>query len=168
MATLQSPEEHPSSVRVTGPNVTEDNLDDIMKGSSPITADDSESRPLRALRAVRRPPACLLSSSLNFVLLQRHNALPVVHDIESFFCVLLLFFFSYAGPLSKAGLENADKGGFVHFPGSGRLRHMRPRPSTYIERAEGNTRNIVSAKDAMLNEDGDVDFVQTRKELAST
>ena len=127
MATLQSPEEHPSSVRVTGPNVTEDNLGDIMKGSSPITADDSESRPLRALRAVRRPPACLLSSSLNFVLLQRHNALPVVqcasrwstHTLRQHRILLLRLFpflFQLRGTPLKGGVGERGQRRICSFP----------------------------------------------------
>ena len=45
--------------------------------------------------------------------------------MESFLYVLLLFFFSYAGPLSDLELCKADEAGFVQSIGSGRPSHMK-------------------------------------------
>ena len=72
-------------------------------------------------------------------------------DIESFLYVLLLFFFSYAGPLSKEELLAADTQGFVHPLGSGRLAHMRRWPLTYTKWAEGDMDSIAESKDSSLN-----------------
>ena len=72
-------------------------------------------------------------------------------DVESFLYVLLLFFFSYAGPLSKEELLAADTQGFVHPLGSGRLAHMRRWPEDYIFWAEGQIHRVASSKDSDLN-----------------
>ena len=63
-------------------------------------------------------------------------------DMESFLYVLILFFFSYSGPLSKQELQDADKHGFVQPLGSTRLGHMRPWPETYISWTKGNMHRV--------------------------
>ena len=78
-------------------------------------------------------------------------------DIESFLYVLLLFFFSYAGPLSRQELRDADARGFVHPLGSGRLPHMRRWPKRYAAWAEGDIDHIALIKDALLNRDDAAD-----------
>ena len=63
-------------------------------------------------------------------------------DVESFLYVLLLFFFSYAGPLSDLELRKADEVGFVQSIGSGRPSHMRNWPKEYAGWADGSPRQI--------------------------
>jgi hypothetical protein len=67
-------------------------------------------------------------------------------DVESFLYVLLLFFFSYAGPLPKTELENAHEKGFVRPIGSGRLPHTRSWPKKYAEWADGDPQAIGKCK----------------------
>jgi hypothetical protein len=63
-------------------------------------------------------------------------------DVESFLYVLLLFFFSYAGPLSDSELRDADEAGFVQSIGSGRPSHMRNWPKKYADWADGKPLQI--------------------------
>ena len=56
--------------------------------------------------------------------------------------MLLLFFFSYAGPLSDSELRKADETGFVQSIGSGRPSHMRNWPKEYADWADGQPRQI--------------------------
>ena len=56
--------------------------------------------------------------------------------------MLLLFFFSYAGPLSDSELRKADEAGFVQSIGSGRSSHMRNWPKTYANWADGDPQDI--------------------------
>ena len=60
--------------------------------------------------------------------------------------MLLLFFFSYAGPLSRSELRRADEVGFVQSIGSGRPSHMRNWPKLYADWADGNPQHIGSYK----------------------
>ena len=84
-------------------------------------------------------------------------------DIESFLYVLLLFFFSYAGPLSEAELLAADARGFVHPLGSGRLPHMRRWPPNYALWAEGDMNLVALTKDSGLNmANGGLKLVRSR------
>ncbi|KAH7888985.1 hypothetical protein F5I97DRAFT_776327 [Phlebopus sp. FC_14] len=53
-------------------------------------------------------------------------------DIESFFYVLLLFFFSYGGPLPKDELKEADDRGFTQVPGLGRAKNTRDWPAMFL------------------------------------
>ena len=64
--------------------------------------------------------------------------------------MLLLFFFSYAGPLSEIALREADKHGFTQAIGSGRLRHMRNWPKEYADWADGDARHIGNQKFATI------------------
>ena len=52
-------------------------------------------------------------------------------DLESFLYVLVLFFFSYKGPLSKAELAAAHRRHFTHPIGSGQLPHVTAWPSMF-------------------------------------
>ena len=67
-------------------------------------------------------------------------------DVESFLYVLLLFFFSYAGPLSKTELKGAHEKGFVRSIGSGRLPHVRSWPKKYTDWADGDPLAISEMK----------------------
>ena len=67
-------------------------------------------------------------------------------DVESFLYVLLLFLFSYAGPLPKGVLQDAHEKGFVRPIGSGALPHMRRWPHKLAAWADGDPRNIASSK----------------------
>ena len=62
--------------------------------------------------------------------------------MESFLYVLLLFFFSYAGPLPESELRKADENGFVQSIGSGRPSHMRNWPKRYADWADGDPHPI--------------------------
>ena len=67
-------------------------------------------------------------------------------DVESFLYVLLLFFFSYAGPLSKTELKDAHESGFVRPTGSGCLAHVRSWPKKYADWADGDPMAVVASK----------------------
>ena len=81
--------------------------------------------------------------SFNVLLGERHTHFD---DVESFLYVLLLFFFSYAGPHPKTALENADEQGLVRTIGSGRLPHMRSWPKKYADWADGDPKAIGKGK----------------------
>ncbi|KAH7884379.1 kinase-like domain-containing protein [Phlebopus sp. FC_14] len=53
-------------------------------------------------------------------------------DIESFFYVLLLFFFSYNGPLPTNELKDAHDRGFIQVLGLGRARNIRDWPAMFL------------------------------------
>ncbi|KAH7888975.1 hypothetical protein F5I97DRAFT_776073 [Phlebopus sp. FC_14] len=53
-------------------------------------------------------------------------------DIESFFYVLLLFFFSYNGPLPTDELKDLHDRGFTQILGSGRARNTRDWPAIFL------------------------------------
>ena len=71
-------------------------------------------------------------------------------DVESFLYVLLLFFFSYAGPLSISELRQADATGFVQHIGSGRLPHIRNWPDEYVNWADGRPEHIGALKQCLF------------------
>ncbi|KAF8124081.1 kinase-like domain-containing protein [Boletus edulis] len=81
--------------------------------------------------------------SFNVLMGQTHTHFD---DVESFFYVLLLFFFSYAGPLPQTELQNAQENGFVRPIGSGRLPHMRSWPKKYADWAYGEAETIAAMK----------------------
>ena len=60
--------------------------------------------------------------------------------------MLLLFFFSYAGPLPQSQLKDAHNKGFVQPIGSGRLSHMRNWPKKYANWADGDPQVIARWK----------------------
>ena len=138
------------------------NLEDfrkLMKASSSISM--NESKALRTVRIFRntfvRSTSYIRSWShkgtmpyMSFNVL-RGGTHTYYDDIESFLYVLLLFFFSYAGPLSKEELLAADTQGFVHPLGSGCLAHMRHWPAKYTFWAEGDMASIAASKDSGLN-----------------
>ena len=64
--------------------------------------------------------------------------------------MLLLFFFSYAGPLCNAELHKADENGFVQSIGSGRPSHIRNWPIEYADWADGKPRNIAKQKQSTI------------------
>ncbi|KAF9224095.1 hypothetical protein BS17DRAFT_780463 [Gyrodon lividus] len=83
-------------------------------------------------------------------------------DLESFLYVLLLFFFSYAGPLSNDELRDADERGFVQCLGSGRLTHMRRWPDKYAMWADGDLSRVAESKDSSLGrETGSFDLIRS-------
>ncbi|KIJ65504.1 hypothetical protein HYDPIDRAFT_39439 [Hydnomerulius pinastri MD-312] len=71
-------------------------------------------------------------------------------DVESLLYVLLLFFFSYAGPLPKDDLRAADERGFTHVLGSGLLPHVRRWPDQYASWADGSFLDLAATKSGML------------------
>ncbi|KAF8545731.1 hypothetical protein OG21DRAFT_1502172 [Imleria badia] len=83
-------------------------------------------------------------------------------DVESFLYVLLLFFFSYAGPLPKKDLEDAHEEGFVRPIGSGRLSHMRSWPNKLAKWADGDPQDISQLKYfCILHDEGVTDLVDS-------
>ncbi|KAF8141243.1 hypothetical protein EV363DRAFT_1391733 [Boletus edulis] len=105
--------------------------------SSTLPAPDSK-KPTRTLRMGTFPYI-----SYNVLEGGRHTQFD---DVESFLYVLLLFFFSYAGPLSVSELHEADGAGFVHSIGSGRPPHMRNWPNKYAGWADGETSVMADQK----------------------
>ncbi|KIJ21025.1 hypothetical protein PAXINDRAFT_6802, partial [Paxillus involutus ATCC 200175] len=91
----------------------------VARSSSPIPSD--EVNPVKALRTGTIP-----YMSFNLLYRRKHTHFD---DMESFLYVVFLFFFSYAGPLSKEELRDADTRGFVQPTGSGRFPHMRRWPN---------------------------------------
>ena len=65
--------------------------------------------------------------------------------------MLLLFFFSYAGPLSDSELRKADEAGFVRSVGSGRPSHMRNWPKKYANWADGDPQEIGEQKHSRIS-----------------
>ncbi|KAF9232825.1 hypothetical protein BU15DRAFT_80780 [Melanogaster broomeanus] len=100
MAILQEPED---ATAITKPKVLEvlREPDERARSSSPITPD--ESKPIKALRMGTTP-------YISFNVLYGGNH-TYFDDMESFLYVMLLFFFSYAGPLLKEELRAADDRG---------------------------------------------------------
>ncbi|KIK83441.1 hypothetical protein PAXRUDRAFT_35479 [Paxillus rubicundulus Ve08.2h10] len=136
MAILQGPEK-----RTEDAVQSEDSSDDdygMARSSSPISAD--EANPLKALRTGTIP-----YMSFNVLHGRKHTRFD---DMESFLYVVFLFFFTYAGPLSKEELRDADIRGFVQPTGSGKLIHRRDWPPKYAEWA--NVGFAAQGKDSML------------------
>ncbi|KIJ21027.1 hypothetical protein PAXINDRAFT_6804 [Paxillus involutus ATCC 200175] len=145
MAILQEPEE---PTRVTVRTRRTGLLDDPgeARSSSPIPSD--EMNPFKALRTGTIP-----YMSFNVLDGGRHTHFD---DMESFLYVVFLFFFSYAGPLSKEELRDADTRGFVQPTGSGRLTHMRGWPSKYVTWADVNLLVAAEGKDSRLGTEANV------------
>ena len=80
-------------------------------------------------------------------------------DVESFLYVLLLFFFSYAGPLPKAELECAHENGFVRPVGSGSLPHMRSWPKKFADWADGEARSVGLSKAIHISTTDGLEFI---------
>ncbi|KAF8833169.1 hypothetical protein BDN67DRAFT_816041 [Paxillus ammoniavirescens] len=83
---------------------------------------------------------------------QRHCVPKHTHfdDMESFLYVVFLFFFSYAGPLSKEELRDADTRGFVQPTGSGQFAHTRRWPHELEMWSKGGMRQLAKDKDVNL------------------
>ncbi|KAF8141235.1 hypothetical protein EV363DRAFT_1307511 [Boletus edulis] len=105
--------------------------------SSALPQPDS-TKPMRALRTGTFPYI-----SYNILRGGKHTQFD---DVESFLYVLLLFFFSYAGPLPVSELRKADEAGFSLFIGSGRPSHTRNWPKKYAGWADGETEAIADQK----------------------
>ncbi|KIJ21028.1 hypothetical protein PAXINDRAFT_6805 [Paxillus involutus ATCC 200175] len=112
----------------------------VARSSSPIPPD--EMKPIKAPCTGKIP-----YMSLNVLFGGRHTHFD---DMESFLYVVLLFFFSYAGPLSKEELRIADTRGFTQPVGSGRLTHIRGWPPKYAGWADGKMQDVAESKDSRL------------------
>ncbi|KAF9231150.1 hypothetical protein BU15DRAFT_68575 [Melanogaster broomeanus] len=139
MAILQEPEEPTEAAATSKPKGLR-KVDDTPRSSSPIQAD--ESKPIKALRT-----GTTSYMSMNVLYGGRHTYFD---DMESFLYLVLLFFFSYAGPLSKEELRTADAEGFVQLLGSGRLSHTRSWPEKYTKWAGESMSDIAEMKDVRL------------------
>ncbi|KIJ15390.1 hypothetical protein PAXINDRAFT_169232 [Paxillus involutus ATCC 200175] len=117
--------------------------DGVARSSSPIPSD--EMTPLKALRTGTIP-----YMSFNVLYGGRHTHFD---DMESFLYVVFLFFFTYAGPLSKQELKNADTRGFAQPVGSGRLTHIRGWPPKYARWADEDWEVVGPLKDAGLGQE---------------
>lgn len=67
-------------------------------------------------------------------------------DIESLLYVLVLFFFSYQGPLPKEALRKAMVQGFTQPVGAARLSHVTPWPDMLKGWARGSLRDMSDHK----------------------
>ncbi|KAF8551993.1 hypothetical protein OG21DRAFT_209470 [Imleria badia] len=111
-------------------------------------------KPVKALRSRTFP-----YMSYNVLRGGRHTHFD---DVESFLYVLLLFFFSYAGPLPVLELRKADEAGFVQSVGSGHLSHMRNWPDEYADWADGKAQKIGKEKHSTISsEDGATILVES-------
>ncbi|KAF8836932.1 hypothetical protein BDN67DRAFT_983581 [Paxillus ammoniavirescens] len=115
----------------------------VARVSSLIPA--NEVKPRKALRTGTIP-----YMSFNVLFGGRHTYFD---DMESFLYVVFLFFFSYAGPLSKEELRSADTRGFTQPVGSGRLSHIRGWPPKYAGWADGDMQAVAERKDSVLGKD---------------
>ncbi|KIJ07780.1 hypothetical protein PAXINDRAFT_102811, partial [Paxillus involutus ATCC 200175] len=147
MAILQEPEqptEAAATVRTKREGLLDDDDDDddddVPRSSSPIPSDELNS--FKALRTGTIP-----YMSFNVLYGGRH---AYFDDMESFLYVVFLFFFTYAGPLSKEELRIADTRGFTQPVGSGRLTHIRGWPPKYAGWADGNMQVVAEGKDSGL------------------
>jgi hypothetical protein len=141
-------------------------LDDdpgVARSSSPIPSD--EMNPFKALRTVsivsRLSSVSYSFTSKGTIPYMSFNVLDGgrhthFDDMESFLYVVFLFFFSYAGPLSKEELRDADTRGFVQPTGSGRLTHTRGWPSKYVKWADVNLLVATEGKDSRLGTEANV------------
>ncbi|KAN0081270.1 hypothetical protein V8E55_008894 [Tylopilus felleus] len=83
---------------------------------------------------------------ISFTVLLGYRRHTHFDDVESFLYVLLLFLFSYAGPLPKGVLQDAHEKGFVLPIGSGALPHMRRWPQKLLAWADGDPWHIAASK----------------------
>ncbi|KIJ07673.1 hypothetical protein PAXINDRAFT_173363 [Paxillus involutus ATCC 200175] len=155
MAILQEPEK-PTEAAATV-TIEQDLFDDpgVARASLPIPPD--ETKPIKAPRTGTIP-----YMSFNVLHGRRHTHFD---DMESFLYVVLLFFFSYAGPLSREELRDADTRGFTQPVGSGRLTHTRVWPPRYAKWADGDTREIAGLKDADLGTEQNVTDILASAEV---
>ncbi|KAF8434997.1 hypothetical protein L210DRAFT_3506323 [Boletus edulis BED1] len=112
----------------------------------PTLPEPDSTKPVRALRTVLYQ-GTFPYISYNVLWGGKHTQFD---DVESFLYVLLLFFFSYAGPLSVSELCEADEAGFSQFIGSGRPSHMRNWPTKYAGWDDGETETIAAQKYAAI------------------
>ncbi|KAF8833227.1 hypothetical protein BDN67DRAFT_1058910 [Paxillus ammoniavirescens] len=146
MVMLQEPEKRTlAAVKPQSEDLSDDDSD-VAGSSSHISADGSN--PVRALRMGTIP-----YMSFNILFGGRHTRFD---DMESFLYVMFLFFFTYAGPLSKEELRDADTRGFVQPTGSGRFTHMRGWPSKYVQWADVDLLVAAEGKDSRLGTEASV------------
>ncbi|KAI5994453.1 hypothetical protein EDD15DRAFT_2529649 [Pisolithus albus] len=88
--------------------------------------------------------------------------LMVVYRVQhqSFLYVLMLFFFSYKGPLEKETLREARVRGFTQPVGAGRLRHVTAWPAMFQCWASGTLKEILAHKSSALMPDAHTSFVK--------
>ena len=71
-------------------------------------------------------------------------------DLESFLYVLILFFFSYKGPLSRVELATAQRRAFTHPIGSGQLPHVTAWPAMFDIWTQNNFQAAARDKGGLL------------------
>ncbi|KAF8834940.1 hypothetical protein BDN67DRAFT_1072569 [Paxillus ammoniavirescens] len=154
MAILQEPEKRTeATVRTKRKDLRDD--PGMARSSSSFPPD--EMKPIKAPRTGTLP-----YMSFNVLHGRRHTHFD---DMESFLYVVLLFFFTYAGPLSREELRIAETRGFSQPVGSGRLNHTRGWPPRYAKWAEGNVPEIARLKDAGLGTEDAGEKLLERAEL---
>ncbi|KAI5994154.1 hypothetical protein EDD15DRAFT_843099 [Pisolithus albus] len=82
------------------------------------------------------------------------------HDIESFLYVLILFFFSYKGPLEEDELKSARARGFTQPVGPGWLPHVTAWPPVFQRWASGSLWEILVHKHYVSDPSSTADFVE--------
>ncbi|KAI5994476.1 hypothetical protein EDD15DRAFT_2433137 [Pisolithus albus] len=82
------------------------------------------------------------------------------HDIESFLYVLILFFFSYKGPLAEDKLRSARARGFTQPVGAGWLPHVTAWPPVFQRWASGSLWEILVHKHYVSDPSSSADFVE--------
>ena len=102
---------------------------------------------------------------MNVLLGYRHTHFD---DLESFLYVLLLFLFSYAGPLPKGVLQDAHEKGFVRPIGSGALPHMRRWPQELVAWADGDPQTIARLKLLYLWSPDGIEFLCGNSEIRNS
>ncbi|KIJ05646.1 hypothetical protein PAXINDRAFT_21117 [Paxillus involutus ATCC 200175] len=140
MAKLQEPDKRTVATVTTEPESFFIRDAGVARSSSPIPSD--ETKPIKALRT-----GTISYMSFNVLAGRRHTNFD---DMESFLYVVFLFFFSYAGPLSKEELRDADTRGFVQPTGRGRFTHTRSWPNELEVWSNGEMRQMAKDKDSNL------------------
>ncbi|KAI6126631.1 hypothetical protein F5141DRAFT_1209914 [Pisolithus sp. B1] len=113
----------------------EELLSFVRTSSSPLPAND---QPYKAQRTGTTP-----YMSIDVLRGERHTHFD---DIESFLYVLVLFFFSYKGPLEEQALRRARVRGFIQAVGEGRLPHVTAWPARFERWASGTLEEISNQK----------------------
>ncbi|KAI6130109.1 hypothetical protein EV401DRAFT_655071 [Pisolithus croceorrhizus] len=149
MAIIGCPNMHEDSVPPSAEKDVEELLSLADQPSSPLPENDE---PHRAQRTGTTP-----YMSIGVLRGQSHTHYD---DIESFLYVLVLFFFSYAGPLEEESLRRARVQGFVQPVAAGRLPHVTAWPAMFERWANGTFKEISDRKYSDLGPASHASFIK--------
>ncbi|KAI6162542.1 hypothetical protein EDD17DRAFT_552645 [Pisolithus thermaeus] len=149
MAIVGRPNMHEDSTLLPAEQDVEEMLSLADQPSSPLPEND---RPYRAQRTGTTP-----YMSIGVLRGQSHTHYD---DMESFLYLLVLFFFSYAGPLEAESLRRARVQGFVQPVAAGRLPHVTAWPAMFERWASGTFKEISDRKCSDLHPISHAGFIK--------